>query len=188
MRHEVTSATNTLHGVFLQLTRPGQLKSSGVIITGPELIGKSDLALELVNNGHRLIADDVIELKKVNQRLIGTCPPLLQDHIAIRDIGLLNLRKIFGKQSICKSHPVDLLIQLSTIKDGHKVSSIEFKLNTSELFGVKISSIDLPYRPQRNNALLIEMIVKNFELMQAGYNTNTLFAKRQLSQMKLSNL
>ena len=101
-----TSGTATLHGVFMEIL------GLGVLITGGSGVGKSELALELLARGHRLIADDAAELRRRGSRLSGHCPPLLSGFLEARSLGILNVRRLFGRRALRSSCRLDLVIEL----------------------------------------------------------------------------
>lgn len=166
----------TRHGVFLKIF------NYGVLLTGPANSGKSETALELVRQGHCLIADDIIDFSSNNHsEIVGQCPRLLQDLIAIRDLGILNLRVMFGDQAICRAHKLDLIIELGAV--GNKNSGDNRILaqpqNKQSLAGIKIDSIRLNRDMRRNLPLMIETLLQNRALIEQGYNAQQDFINSQ---------
>lgn len=166
----------TRHGVFLRMF------NYGVLLTGPANTGKSETALELVRQGHCLIADDIIDFSINNHgEIVGRCPRLLQDLIAIRDLGILNLRVMYGDHAICPAHKLDLIIELSA--GGNKDSSDNQVLarpqNKQSLAGIKIDSIRLNRDMRRNLPLIIETLLQNRALIEQGYNAQQDFINSQ---------
>lgn len=163
-----------LHGVFMEIA------DIGVLISGESGIGKSELALELVSRGHRLIADDAPEFERIEPAAInGTCPELLQNFLEVRGLGILNIREIYGGNAVRANKHLGLIIELlpaemNTIKD--RTQSTEKKTN---VFGVDIPTILLPVAAGRNLAVLIEAIVRNHLLTGNGYSASKDFIKRQ---------
>ena len=98
--------TITQHGVLISVFK------TGLLLTGESGIGKSELALTLIKNGHQLIADDIVDLYEENENIIGTCPPILKDFIEVRGLGIMNVRKLFGADALTEQSKVDLIIDL----------------------------------------------------------------------------
>ena len=139
-----------MHGVLLNIF------NTGVLITGKPGIGKSELALELIDRGHQLIADDAPEFSVKNRVLTGTCPALLQGLLNIRNLGTINIKKIFGTKAIKKSTNLKLVINL----DNNKNNNIEIQ-------NIKIPQINI-----KKHAILVEAVVRDFLLKQKGYDAN----------------
>jgi HPr kinase/phosphorylase len=148
-----------MHGVLLNIF------ATGVLITGRPGIGKSELALTLIDRGHQLIADDAPEFYVENGILIGACPPLLQGFINIRNIGTININKIFSFKSCAKSTKVQLAINIDP--QGTFSDNIEIK-------NIKIPQITI-----KKDVVLIETIVHNFLLKQQGYDADLDLSNKQ---------
>jgi HPr kinase/phosphorylase len=166
----------TLHGVFLEVL------GIGVMLTGMVASGKSELALELVARGHRLIADDAPEFARIAPDIIrGSCPPLLQDFIEVRGLGLLNVRSMFGDTAIKRSKYLRLIIHLAHLDDESlaKMDRLTGSYSTRNILGLEIPLVTLPVAPGRNMAILMETAVRNYILRQAGYDASEDFVTRQ---------
>ena len=171
----------TLHGVFMEVI------SVGVLITGQSGLGKSELALDLVSRGHRLIADDAPEFARIAPDTInGTCPELLQDFLEVRGLGVLNIREMYGDSAIKTNKYLRLIIELIPLKTT--ASKSEDRIGLSEkktnVLGVNISSISLPVAPGRNLAVLVEAAVRDHLLIKHGYNAGDDFVQRQKDAMQ----
>lgn len=157
-----------LHGVFVNIF------GVGVVLRGDRsVIGKSELALDLITRGHRLIADDVPEFIRVgSNRIIGQCPELLRGFIEVFGLGILNLRKMFGENAIEADYPLDLIVQLIAFdenRNGSPEQRLEGIRGEVEILGVKVPRIDLPVGPGRNPAVLVEAAVRDHTLRCRGY-------------------
>lgn len=170
----------TLHGVFLNIL--GQ----GILLTGKSGIGKSLLALSLINRGHQLIADDAVEFKhNGNHELIGHCPTLLKDFLDIHGAGLFNIRLLFGDKAIAQHHPLHLIIEL--IEPANIHSKLIYNLDQQNLLNCKIPSIRLPVVNQGLD-LLVETLIKRHILQESGYDALTDFINKHHTQLELSNV
>ena len=141
----------SIHGVLVDVY------GEGVLITGDSGIGKSEAALELVKRGHRLVSDDVVEIRKVSQQtLVGTAPDITKHFIELRGIGIIDVKALFGVLSVKDTQSIDLVIQLED--------------NYIEYLGNKVVCHVLPVRPGRNLAIIVETAAVNHRQKQMGYN------------------
>lgn len=172
---QVLAESVSLHGVFLEV------QGMGVLITGESGIGKSELALELVTRGHRLIADDVVDFYLVAPDTVeGRCPALLQDFMEVRGLGVLNIRALFGETSVKLKKNIKLivhLIKLSTLKtlSQNRLQIEEFSEN---ILGVEVSKVRIPVASGRNIAVMVEVAVRNYILRKRGINSTREFIER----------
>ncbi|MGI9304341.1 MAG: HPr(Ser) kinase/phosphatase [Gammaproteobacteria bacterium] len=166
----------TLHGVFMEVI------SIGVLLTGESSMGKSELALELLTRGHRLVADDAPQFARVAPDIInGTCPPLLQDFLEVRGLGVLNVRQMYGDSAVKHSKYLRLIIHLKD-QEAHDLSDedrLYGNLLTRDVLGMEVPIITLPVAPGRNLAVLVEATVRNHLLRQQNYNSGEDFARLQ---------
>lgn len=170
-----TSAPQTiLHGVFMEIIR------TGVLIRGESGLGKSELALELVSRGHRLIADDTPEFKRIAPATInGTCPELLQNFLEVRELGILDIRRMYGENAVKSNKNLELIIEMlpaetSTTKD--RARPTEKKTN---VLGINIPTVSMSVSTGRNLAVLVEAAVRNHLLVGNGYDGSKHFIERQ---------
>ena len=171
----------TLHGVYMEVM------AIGVLITGASGIGKSELALELISRGHRLIADDAPQFSKIAPDIInGTCPKSLQDFLEVRGLGILNVRELFGDSAIKKNKYLKLIVQLQPMdmKNHSLIDRLEGSYNTRNLLDMNIPEITLPVAPGRNLAVMMECAARNHILRDDGYNAAKIFARRQEKLIK----
>lgn len=175
------SERETLHGVFMEVM------GSGIMINGESGIGKSELALELISRGHRLVADDAPEFSVISPDIIsGSCPPILKDMLEVRGLGILNIRRMFGHAAIKQGKYLRLVIHLVklTSEEMAKVDRLQEKKGALEILGVMIPMVTLPVAPGRNLAVMVEAAVKSHLLSIDGYDAITEFTERQEQQMQ----
>jgi HPr kinase/phosphorylase len=164
----------TLHGVFMEVM------GTGVLITGDSSIGKSELALELLTRGHRLIADDATEFSRVApDTLNGACPEMLQDFLEVRGLGILNVRAMFGASAIKQNRNLRLIIHLQDMEDASRMDRLHGSRQIRRIQDVEIPEITLPVGPGRNLAVLLEAAVRNYILYSKGYDASQAFIERQ---------
>ena len=169
----------TLHGVFMEVM------GTGVLITGPSSIGKSELALELLTRGHRLIADDAPEFAQLAPDIVnGTCPEMLRDFLEVRGLGILNVRAMYGASSIKQNRNLRLIIVLQEMEDAIKMDRLHGSRRNRSVLGVDIPEITLPVGPGRNLAVLLETAVRNHILNAKGYDASQAFIERQKRRLE----
>lgn len=174
----------TLHGVFMEVM------AIGVLITGPSGIGKSELALELITRGHRLIADDAPQFSKIAPDIInGTCPDALRDFIEVRGLGIINIRKLYGDSAIKSNKYLRLVVRLEPMgKDQMlQLDRLEGSYRARKLLDMEIPEITLPVAPGRNLAILLECAARNHSLRMSGYNASQEFIENQQSLIEQSS-
>jgi HPr kinase/phosphorylase len=173
----------SMHGVFMEV------QGFGALIKGEAGMGKSELALELISRGHRLIADDIVDFFRISpERIEGRCPPLLQDFIEVRGLGILNIRALFGDNSVKPTKPLDLIIQLEMADNlaPHLLDRLKIKTLNEQVLGVKIPKVQIPIAAGRNIAVLVEVAIRNHMLLLRGVNATKQFTQRQQREMKKS--
>ena len=165
-----------IHGVFMDVM------GSGVLLTGASGIGKSELALDLISRGHRLIADDAPQFSKIAPDIInGSCPVLLREFLEVRGLGVLNIRSIFGDSAIKTNKYLRLIISLETVtvEQLQTIDRLRGSKRNHKVLGINIPEITLPVAPGRNLAIAVETAVRNHILLQKGYDAAEDFIQRQ---------
>lgn len=171
----------TVHGVFLEIL------SLGVLLTGDPAIGKSELALELVTRGHRLVADDAPEFALLGPGdLNGGCPPLLQDFLEVRGLGVLNIREMFGEAGIKRRKQLGLLIRLARPEDPAlpETNRLSGSRQHRMILDTELPEITLPIAPGRNLAVLVEAACRDQLLRLQGYSSDADLANRQQTRLE----
>ena len=172
-----------LHGVFMEVF------SVGLLITGDPSVGKSELALELVARGHRLVADDApVFVKTSPDTLNGHCPEILRDFLEVRGLGILNIRVMFGDSAIKQARNLRLILRLVAMTEEqiHRIDRLHGASTTQTILGVDIPEITLPVAPGRNLAVLAEAAARNHALLRKGFDSAKLFMDRQARFMENS--
>ncbi len=156
----------TRHGVLVEVY------GDGILMLGESGVGKSETAIELIKRGHRLIADDAVEIRRVSSRtLVGAAPENIRHFIELRGIGIINARRIFGIGSVKLTEKIDLVIQLEQW-DAEKVYDRMGIVNeTTEILGLSVPSVTIPVKPGRNLAVIIEVAAMNNRQKKMGYNS-----------------
>ena len=155
----------TRHGVLMEVY------GEGVLLTGESGIGKSETAVELLKRGHRLIADDAVEIKKVSGScLIGTAPELIRDYIELRGIGIVNVAKLFGMGAVKVENEINLVVNIVPWNTHEVYDRLGLEDQYTEILGVKIPMNTIPVTPGRNLAVILEVAAMNNRQRKFGYN------------------
>lgn len=163
----------TRHGVLVEIY------GEGILINGDSGIGKSETAIELVKRGHRLIADDAVEIRKVSSRqLVGNAPEVLRHYIELRGIGVINVAKLFGMGAVKDSCNIDLIINMVPWRDGEAYDRLGIETQYTEILDVKVPSITIPITPGRNLAVIFEVAAINNRQKRMGYNAAMEFTEQ----------
>jgi HPr kinase/phosphorylase len=155
------------HGVYLEVY------GLGVFITGKAAVGKSELALALISRGHRLISDDITRFTRITPDLVeGSSPQLLTDFLEVRGLGVVNVRAMFGTNSLKRDMPLSLIVNLVALDRDNKTAfdRLGDKQETREILGLEFTEVTLPVAPGRNLAVLVEAAARNYLLQDNGYN------------------
>lgn len=155
----------TRHGVLLDVF------GVGVMLTGESGVGKSEAALELVKRGHRLVADDVVDIRKVSDnRLVGEAPEIVRHFMEIRGVGIINVKNMYGVGAVINSKTIDIVAHLELWDDSKEYDRLGFNEEFTAILGVQVPMIVLPVRPGRNLAIVIEVAASNYRLKAMGYH------------------
>lgn len=142
----------------------------GVLVRGKSSVGKSETCLDLVIRGHRLVADDVVHIKRLDQSLLGEAPENIRHFMEIRGLGILDIRRLYGIGSVKEAAEVEMVIELENWDDNVEYDRLGITDHYTEILGVRIPSITVPVKPGRNIAMIIEVAVRNTRQKEMGYN------------------
>lgn len=170
----------SIHGVLVDVY------GEGLLIMGESGIGKSEAALELIRRGHRLVADDVVEIRKINERtLVGTAPDITRYFIEVRGIGIIDVKTLFGVESIKEKQNIDMVIKLEDWRKDSDYDRLGLEDEYTEFLGIKVICQSLPIRPGRNLAVICEAAAVNHRQKKMGYNAaKELYRRVQENMMK----
>ncbi len=167
----------TQHGVLVEVF------GEGVLILGDSGIGKSETAIALVERGHRLIADDAVEIKRVSAKtLVGSAPSLIKHYVELRGIGIIDVRRIYGMGAVKDTEKIDLVIHLEPWEEGKMYDRFGLDEQTYNILGINIPSITVPVRPGRSLPIILEIAAMNHRQKKMGYNTAAELEKQLLEQ------
>ncbi|MDR3318127.1 MAG: HPr(Ser) kinase/phosphatase [Clostridiales bacterium] len=160
--NEILAPNETRHGVLIDLY------GIGMLITGHSGIGKSETALELVQRGHRLVADDAVIIRRVNDRLIGTSPEIIRYFMEVRGIGIIDVHKMYGVGAVKLTKVIDIVVELENWNDSKEYDRLGLAKETIEILGHRLPKMTIPVRPGRNLAVILEVAARNQRLKSMG--------------------
>lgn len=169
----------TMHGVLVEIY------GEGILMLGESGVGKSETAMELVKRGHRLIADDLVEVRRVSDTtLLGQAPEIIRYLIEIRGLGILDVKELYGVSSVKMQESINFVINLELWDENKVYERLGINEEFTEILGIQVPSINIPVRPGRNLAIILEVAAINFRQKQMGYNaaralTERLFGKHE---------
>lgn len=167
------SPTTSVHGVLVDVY------GVGVLIRGESSVGKSETALELVQRGHRLVADDAVEITKIDENiLIGQSPEVLRHFMEIRGIGIIDVRSMYGVGAVKDSKVIDIIIRLENWNDNTYYDRLGLDKEYEEILGIDIEKLVVPVKPGRNTAMILEVAAMNFRQKRMGYDAAQEFTKK----------
>lgn len=168
----------TRHGVLVEVF------GEGVLLLGDSGVGKSETAIDLVKRGHRLIADDAVEIKRVSDKtLVGSAPEMIRHYVELRGIGVVDVRRLFGMGAVKDTEKIELIINLEQWEQGKFYDRLGMDTEYTELLGIKIPSLVIPVRPGRNLALIIEIATMNMRQKLMGFNTAQELEQKLMKQL-----
>jgi HPr kinase/phosphorylase len=171
--HTALSPSITRHGVLVEVY------GEGVLLMGESGVGKSETAMELIKRGHRLIADDAVEIRRATgKRLIGTAPDLIRYYMELRGIGVVDIRRLFGMSAVKYDTPIDMLINLETWSDDAVYDRLGAEECFTTLLDVNLPTLTIPVKPGRNMAVIIEVAAMNNRNRKMGHNSALEFSQR----------
>ncbi len=166
----------TRHGVLVEVY------GEGILILGDSGVGKSETAIELVKRGHRLIADDAVEIKKVSAKsLVGSAPELIRHYVELRGIGIVDVKRIFGMGAVKDTEKIDMIINLEQWVQGKMYDRFGLESEYTDIMGIKIPTTVIPVRPGRNLAVILEIAAMNNRQKKMGYDTAKEFNERLMN-------
>lgn len=170
----------TRHGVLVEVY------GEGVLLLGDSGIGKSETAIELVKRGHRLIADDAVEIKRVSDKtLVGSAPEMIRHYVELRGIGIVDIRRIFGMGAVKMSEKIDLVVQIEFWDPEKSYDRFGTETEYIDIMGLKIPQYTIPVKPGRNLAVILEIAAMNHRQKKMGYNTGAELEKKLMESFGL---
>jgi HPr kinase/phosphorylase len=167
----------TRHGVLMEVY------GEGLLLLGESGMGKSEAAIELLKRGHRMIADDAVEIRKISgDVLMGTAPSVIRDYVELRGIGIINVAKLFGMGAVKSENAVNLIVNVVPWDKHSSYDRLGLEENYTEILGVKVPTYTIPITPGRNLAVILEVAAMNNRQRKLGYNP----AKEFTEQMAMS--
>ena len=171
LNHELAPVI-TRHGVLMDVY------GEGVLIFGDSGIGKSETAIELIKRGHRLVADDAVEIRRIADQLIGEAPELIQNYLEVRGIGIIDVRKLFGMSGVKANTQIDLVVQFERWDEEKAYDRLGLEENHTTIMGVKVPIVTIPVAAGRNLAGIVELAVMNNRQKKYGINSALEFVSR----------
>lgn len=172
LEHKLAPST-TIHGVLVDVY------GIGMLISGSSGIGKSETALELVKRGHRLIADDAVEIRQTAENvLIGNAPELIKHLLEIRGVGIINVMTLFGAGAVRNNTKINLVIKLETWQQDKQYDRLGLDEETTRIIETDVPLVTIPVRPGRNLAVIIEVAAMNYRLKRMGFNAALQFTNK----------
>jgi len=171
------------HGVLIEVF------GIGTLLTGRSGVGKSETALELIERGHRLVADDMVEIRRLSESyLIGSCSDLLRHHMEIRGLGILNIKDLFGVGSVRDHKLIELIINLKEWEEEADYERTGIEQSTEEILGVSVPLIEIPVKPGRNIPIIVETAAMNQRLRKMGKNSAKEFSNKLTNYIQQSKI
>lgn len=169
----------TRHGVLVEVY------GEGILILGESGVGKSENAIELLKRGHRLVADDAVEIKRVSSKtLVGSAPDIIRHFVELRGIGIIDVKEIFGIGAVKDTESIDMIIHLEPWVDGKQYDRLGMVDEYTNIMGINVPSLTVPVRPGRNLAIIIEVAAMNNRQKRMGYNAAVELNNRLMREMQ----
>lgn len=177
---DLLAPETVIHGVLMEM------HGIGVLISGDSGIGKSECALDLVTRGHRLVADDAVQLRRIGKRLNGSSPQLTFGYLELHGLGIINIRELFGVSSVCETIDLELCIQLHKWNEIEHIERLGLEMQTREIFDIATPLFALPVSSGRNISTLVETAVRVFLLRSAGNDPAQELLTKHSAMMSIS--
>ncbi len=169
----------TRHGVLVEVY------GEGILILGESGVGKSETAIELVKRGHRLVADDAVEIKRVSDNtLVGSSPEIIRHFVELRGIGIIDVKEIFGMGAVKDTESIDMIIHLEPWEDGKQYDRLGMVDEYTNIMGINVPSLTIPVKLGRNLAVIVEVAAMNNRQKRMGYNAAVELNNRLMTQME----
>ena len=169
----------TRHGVLVEVY------GEGILIMGESGVGKSETAIELLKRGHRLVADDAVEIKRVSEKtLVGTSPDVIRHFVELRGIGIVDIKEIFGMGAVKNTESIDMIIHLEPWVEGKQYDRLGMVEEYTNIMGINIPSITIPVKLGRNLAVIVEVAAMNNRQKKMGYNAAVELNNRLMREME----
>lgn len=169
----------TRHGVLVEVY------GEGILLLGESGVGKSETAVELIKRGHRLVADDAVDIRRVSAKtLVGSSPEIIRHFIELRGIGIVDVKKIFGMGAVKNTENINLVINLEAWQQGKNYERLGLDKEVTNILGINVPSLTIPVRPGRNLAVIIEIAAMNHRQQNMGYNAAAELNERLTKQMQ----
>lgn len=166
-----------LHGVLVEVY------GEGILLLGESGVGKSETAIELVKRGHRLVADDAVEIRRVsNKSLVGSAPEIIRHFIELRGIGIVDVKRLFGMGAVKDTENIDLVINLENWQQGKAYDRLGIDTEVVDILGIEVPSLTIPIKPGRNLAMIVEVAAMNARQRKMGYNAAEELNDRMMNQ------
>lgn len=176
---DMLAPQTTIHGVLVEVY------GMGVLLLGKSGVGKSETALELIKRGHRLVADDAVEIKKVDDGILrGTAPEIIRHFMEIRGIGILDIKRLYGVGAVKRWEAIDLVIELELWNEKKEYDRLGLDDEYMDILGSKVPKLVIPVKPGRNLAMIVEVAARNNRQKQLGYNAAEELDKKLMEQSK----
>ncbi|MBS4534802.1 HPr kinase/phosphorylase [Clostridium sp. D2Q-14] len=176
---DMLAPSTTIHGVLVDIY------GIGVLIVGKSGVGKSETALELIKRGHRLIADDAVEIKRKDDGILkGMAPELIRHFLEIRGLGILDIKRLYGVGAVRNSKGIDLIIELEYWNEKKEYDRIGLDEEYDDILGIEIPKIVVPVKPGRNLAMIVEVAARNHRQKKMGYNAAVEFNNKLMGEIE----
>ncbi|MDD7543736.1 MAG: HPr(Ser) kinase/phosphatase [Peptoniphilaceae bacterium] len=178
---DIMAPETTIHAGLMEVF------GAGVLIRGKSAVGKSETGLDLVIRGHRLVADDVVNIRRIDNRLIGSAPENIRHYMEIRGLGILDIRRLYGVGSVKEDADIELVIDLEDWDENKEYDRLGLTEDYTDILGVSVPQIIVPVKPGRNISMIIEVATRNNRQKQLGYNAAVDLNRRLIEEANRMN-